>query len=859
MKIGCSRLAIAMAALAAWYAAGFAAAGPAGAIVPVDAAASSTQTASKALKNLFDGSGLSETAPGSGVWVHNENAYRDTKGAERSTMWSSGQVDGKTDTRPTVTFDLGKECAVGSFRVWNYNEAGWVTIGMKEVEVSASLDGEKFAAVGAAVFARAPGEGDYEGQVVSFKQPVQARYIRLHCLSHWGGDRAGLAEIRFFAGGAGAADAIAPGVKPVVKSTEVAPNRPNPPRPAVPGAENIIFPPDSGIIDVTAAPYNAKGDGAADDTKAIQAALNDYPGKGAIIYLPNGTYLISKTLKWGSGIHDGQQQRLTILQGQSRAGTVIRLKDSCPGYADPANPKEMVWTGGKPAQRFRNAIRNSTWDTGKGNPGAIGVRFDASNVGCLRDVDIRSGDGAGVIGLDMAYADDFGPCFVKNVGVTGFDIGVATKHGVNGVVFENVTLRGQRQVGWHNNGEPITVRGLVSENAVTAVRQDQWGGLFTLIDSKLTGTGAARALPAIHLVTGGMFVRNVAVTGYADAIKREGRKESKTEPETVPGPLVREWASAKLPGSGPASLGLPVKETPDVPWDDPKDWAVITSYGAKMDGRSDDSDALQQAIDSGKTTVCLPRGAVVIKKPIIIRGNVRRLIGCEAFLKFPSAITGAANIFTVGESREPVLVIERIVCWFWDNNAGINFLDNPTGRTLVLKEIGDVDDTSDRHPNGRGTVYSGPGELFVEDVTGRFHLRPGARAWMRYINPETNQDHRNTLPEAQWHLINEGGQLWILGIKTEGPGTVIITRSGGRTELLGGLMYSSGGARTQDLPAFIFDDSAGSVTITEANFSNNAYKSLILQRKAGQTVFELKRGQTPGSSGGSMIPLWATP
>ena len=170
--------------------------------------------------------------------------------------------------------------------------------------------------------------------------------------------------------------------------------------------------------------------------------------------------------------------------------------------------------------------------------------------------------------------------------------------------------------------------------------------------------------------------------------------------------------------------------------------------------------------------------------------------------------------------------------------------------------MGDVDDTSDQHPNGRGTIISGPGELFVEDVTGRFHLQPGTRAWMRYVNPETNQDHRNTLPEAQWHLINEGGQLWILGIKTEGPGTVIITRAGGRTELLGGLMYSSGGARTQDLPAFIFDDSAGSVTITEANFSNNAYKSLILQRKAGQTVFELKRGQTPG---GGMIPLWATP
>jgi hypothetical protein len=148
--------------------------------------------------------------------------------------------------------------------------------------------------------------------------------------------------------------------------------------------------------------------------------------------------------------------------------------------------------------------------------------------------------------------------------------------------------------------------------------------------------------------------------------------------------------------------------------------------------------------------------------------------------------------------------------------------------------------------------------LFVEDVTGRFHLMPGARAWMRQFNPETNQDHRNTQLEAQWHAINEGGQLWILGIKTEGPGPVIITRGGGRTELLGGLMYSSGGARTQDQPAFIFEDSQGSVSITEMNFSNNAYKTLVLVKKQGETALELKRGQAPGIPGG-MIPLWATP
>ena len=89
--------------------------------------------------------------------------------------------------------------------------------------------------------------------------------------------------------------------------------------------------------------------------------------------------------------------------------------------------------------------------------------------------------------------------------------------------------------------------------------------------------------------------------------------------------------------------------------------------------------------------------------------------------------------------------------------------------------------------------------------------------------------------------------------------SVIITRAGGVTELLGGLMYSSGGARTQEQPAFVVADSRASLTITEANFGNNAYAILVRQLRDGKVVFELKPGQTPGAPGGSMIPLWSTP
>ena len=63
--------------------------------------------------------------------------------------------------------------------------------------------------------------------------------------------------------------------------------------------------------------------------------------------------------------------------------------------------------------------------------------------------------------------------------------GIATAHAVNSQTFENITLRGQRQFGFDNEGQNISIRGLVSGNAVPAVRTY---GTLLLVDATLTGT-----------------------------------------------------------------------------------------------------------------------------------------------------------------------------------------------------------------------------------------------------------------------------------------------------------------------------------------------------------------------------------
>jgi len=59
----------------------------------------------------------------------------------------------------------------------------------------------------------------------------------------------------------------------------------------------------------------------------------------------------------------------------------------------------------------------------------------------------------------------------------------------------------------------------------------------------------------------------------------------------------------------------------------------VTAFGAWPDDSSNDAEAIQKAIDSGKTTVSLPRGKrrrYRIGGTILIRDNVGRLIGCES-------------------------------------------------------------------------------------------------------------------------------------------------------------------------------------------------------------------------------------
>jgi hypothetical protein len=525
----------------------------------------------------------------------------------------------------------------------------------------------------------------------------------------------------------------------------------------------------------------ARGDGVADDTDALRRAVE---GKDRQIYLPNGVYLVSDTLTFGS--------KKRTLQGQSRDRTVIRLKDNAPGFGDPKKPKYVIDTKGKThfAQNFFNYVRDLTIEVGAGNPGAGAIQFHTNNGGGMFNVRLRGKSGA----VGLAQTEGPGPGLIQDVLVEGFDVGSLMSGDLHSMTFERLTLEGQKECGFRNRGNTAILRGLKSRNACTAVANEGRGSFMSLVEGDFTGGSGGPAI--VNTGDAVLFARDVRTSGYRSAL------------EGVPGPAVDEFtsheAAALFPGPR-KSLRLPVEDPPDVPADPPSEWASVASFGASGDDAQDDTAAIQKAFDSGKSTVFFPEGAAYrITDTIRVRGKVRRVLGVPSGLKpmgFPrdgfdpktNAVTRAPGekkpVFRIENGESSVVIFERLFENYGE--CGI-MIEHASKRTLLVRSF--------MGASYRNTVPGG--KVFIDDVCAAPFLFDRQKVWMRQVNTESYVDNP--------HILNQGGDLWILGIKTEKDRTILGTVGGGRTELLGGYLYKNR-ERIGPAPAFTSVDSSVSL------------------------------------------------
>lgn len=591
------------------------------------------------------------------------------------------------------------------------------------------------------------------------------------------------------------------------------------------------------VIDVTKPPFNAKGDGVTDDTAALVRAYDfvlaraDEAGWGGggplaeddyILYLPHGTYLVSDTVIYSSPPRVGrepnrwEQVARVRFVGESREGTTIRLKDDCPGFGRGAG--RPVLSFGK--SDFNNhkaftAVRNLTIDTGSGNPGAVGLDFMGANLAELRNVAIRSGDGRGDTGLRLPIAPTVG--VHRDITVEGFDYGLRLTLGSRAThpVFEHFTLRRQAKVGVRlEQGASTSIRKLRSDNRATAVEIASPAAHLVLLDSELIGGDAGAA---INLLEGQLFARDVKTSGYSAALRQKGRN-------VVAGSSIDEYVSGSAVATGAGeeacSLRLPAEDIPETPWfADLLRWACPEDFGAQADGSTDDTAAIQAALDSGKPMIYFPNRRYATSGVLRVPASVRRVNGLFHSLRMTFEVADAADHEILFEdfshaavrlsSARPVMV--SLADWAHYTNAS----GEPGARLHLCGAHG----------------------LSRRSVT------RGMLVWARSINSEGR-----SLP---FHC--EGADMWVLGFKSERAPLVWEVTGSSRLEILGGTF----GVAHPDTWV-IHDASAVSMTANSSGFRITGKEKVVVGKTPGGEHIVSARQLPPRPDGNDnlLIPLY---
>ena len=485
--------------------------------------------------------------------------------------------------------------------------------------------------------------------------------------------------------------------------------------------------------------------------------------------------------------------------GQSRRNTVIRLKDSSPGYkGDSCKPVVSFYMLQRGSNiNLGNMFENITIDTGHGNPGAVGLQWNSSNWGSVSNVAILASQGEGRVGLMMGCNNATG--YHRDLLIDGFDVGIKLSAGRESMItLEFATFNGQRNTaimvgdaGAGGGGDSLSARKLNICNVPQAMKIGR-GGQVVLLDSQITLAGTPQSALEVGQ-DGFLLARNITISGCKVAVTKQGKSAIQRD-------YIAEYFSSPPIKCSSSLLLLPIEDSPTVlPESELANWACVEDFGAAGDGHTDDTAAIQRAMNSGKPVVAFTRTSYVINGTVDIPAGVREITFIFAAVQRSHATEfDGPGLFRVSEASSEPLYIHRGI------TAGGVFLDHAAARPVLLEDIFVIFNhirsltskdemlLSSSVPQNteiwrlyrNATPDSTPKKLFVNNCIGFAGDNQvgtlaveNVRMWGRMLNTEH-------VPGGLYSF--KKSEAWILGFKSEGADTLLSAKDHSKLEVLGG-------------------------------------------------------------------------
>jgi sugar lactone lactonase YvrE len=397
-----------------------------------------------------------------------------------------------------------------------------------------------------------------------------------------------------------------------------------------------VAPEEPSAITVT-----GKGDGRADDSDAIQQALDkarDKTGHG-MVFLPSGTYRISRTLIVPAGVR---------IYGVGATRPVIMLAANTPGFQQGVST--MIIFGGGDQYRvgevpvpvptvvprdkivrdansgtFYSSMSNVDIEIGAGNPAAAGVRFRMAQHAFLSHMEFRLGTAfAGVYQAGNV---------IENVHFQGGRYGIVTEKTSPAWQFTLIdsTFDGQRDAAIREHEVDLTMVNVAIRNTPVGIEVDRgysdslWGkdvrfenvsraGVIISNEKNVfTQMGFENALASNSPVFARFRDSGRTVEGKGKAYKVASFSYGLMVPDLGHvGEYGTEADIQALPAM-PAPRAPAIRDLPAM-----SEWVNIRTLGVKGDGKADDTAAIQKAIDANRI-LYFPTGFYKVTDKLTLR------------------------------------------------------------------------------------------------------------------------------------------------------------------------------------------------------------------------------------------------